>query len=156
MSGSSDAKYWKVDMISAVRFEDVCRETLIGRNGAGILIELGPSGALAGPISQIKESMGAAGSKIQYCAALSRGADSTNSLFHVAGKLSISGAPVALSRVNGEGDASLPLPRVMIDLPNYIWNHNNKYWYENQASKDWRSRRFIESDLLRTKMLTTP
>ena len=156
MLGSTGAKYWKANMISAVKFEDACREMLIGRNGADFLIEIGPSGALAGPISQIKESMGVEGSKIQYCAALSRGADSIDSLFHVAGKLFISGAPVALSRVNDEGDASLPLPRVIIDLPNYIWNHKNKYWHENQASKDWRFRRFLQHDLLGTKVLATP
>lgn len=156
MSALTDAKYWKANMISAVKFEDACREMLIGRNGADFLIEIGPSGALAGPISQIKESMGAEGSKVQYCAALSRGADSINSLFHVAGKLHISGAPVALSRVNNGEDASLPLPCVITDLPNYVWNHNNKYWHENQASKDWRFRRFLEHDLLGTKVLATP
>lgn len=156
MSESTDAKYWKANMTSAVKFEDACREMLIGRNGADFLIEIGPSGALAGPISQIKESMGVEGSKVQYCAALSRGADSVNSLFHVAGKLFISGTPVALSRVNDEENTSLPLPRVIIDLPNYTWNHNNKYWHENQPSKDWRFRRFLQHDLLGTKVLATP
>lgn len=156
MSGATDAKYWKTNMVSAVKFEGACREMLTGRNGADFLIEIGPSGALAGPISQIKDSMGAEGSKIQYCAALSRGAQSVKSLFDVAGRLFISGSPVALSRVNDEEDASLPSPCVIIDLPNYHWNHNNTYWQENQASKDWRFRRFIEHDLLGTKVLAAP
>lgn len=156
MSGPTDAQYWKANMISAVRFEDACQEMLEGPNGADFLIEIGPSGALAGPISQIKESVGAEGSKIQYCAALSRGADSINSMFQVAGKLFISGGQISLSEVNNEEDASLPLPSVIVDLPNYVWNHNNKYWHESQASKDWRFRRFLEHDLLGTKVLAAP
>lgn len=110
MSGSTDAKYWKFNMISAVRFEEACREMLSGRNGADFLIEIGPSGALAGPVSQIKEFMGAEGSKVQYCAALSRGADSINAIFNMAGKLFITGATITLSQVNNEQDSSLPLP----------------------------------------------
>lgn len=156
MSGQTDAKYWKANMTSAVKFEDACREMIAGRNGADFLIEIGPSAALAGPIAQLKESMETERSKVQYCAALGRGADSINSLFHVAGKLFISGAPVNLSGVNNEEDASLPLPCMIIDLPNYSWNHNDKYWHESQASKDWRFRSFVEHDLLGTKVLATP
>ena len=59
MLGSIDARYWKDNMTSAMKFEDTCRELLAGRKGADFLIEIGPSAALTGPISQIKESLGA-------------------------------------------------------------------------------------------------
>ena len=154
MSGPTDAKYWKSNMVSTVKFEDACREMLSSRS-ADFLIELGPSGALTGPISQIKESMGEQGSQVQYCSALSRGADSINSLFDTAGKLFINGAIIDLSEVNNEQDSSLPWPSVIVDLPNYVWNHNNRYWHESQASKDWRFRQFLEHDLLGTKILAT-
>ncbi|ERF75982.1 hypothetical protein EPUS_01348 [Endocarpon pusillum Z07020] len=156
MSGLTDAKYWRSNMESPVRFEEACREMLSGRTGADYLIEIGPSGALAGPVSQIKNIMGADGLKVQYCATLSRGADSINSLFDMAGKLFISGASIALSEVNNDQDSSLSLPSVIVDLPNYVWNHNNKYWHESQASKDWRFRQFPEHDLLGSKILATP
>lgn len=143
-------------MISAVNFEEACWEMLSGRNGAGFLIEIGPSGALAGPVSQIKELTRAEGSKMQYCPAWSRGADSITSIFNMAGKLFITGANIALSEVNNEQDSSLPLPSVIVDLPSYIWNHNKEYWHKSQASKDWRFRQFPEHDLLGTKILAAP
>ena len=156
MSGPADAKYWKDNMVSPVKFDEACREMLSARNAPNFLIELGPSGALAGPFSQINESVGTEGSKAQYCPALSRGADSINSLFKIAGELFVAGANITLSEVNSEHDSSLPLPSVIVDLPNYAWNHKNKYWHESQASKDWRFRPFPEHDLLGTKILATP
>ena len=156
LSGTTDADYWKSNMVSSVRFEEACRGMLSGRNGADFLIEIGPSGALAGPTSQIIEQMGAEGSKIQYCATLSRGVDSINSIFSMAGKLFIAGAFIALAKVNNEQDSSMPLPSTIVDLPNYVWNHTNKYWHESQASRDWRLRQFLEHDLLGTKILSTP
>ena len=68
-------------------------------------------------------------------------------LIRVAGKLSISGAPVALSRINNEEGASLALPCLIINMPNYGWNHNNSYWHESQTSKYWRFRSFLEHGL---------
>lgn len=156
LSGVTDALYWKSNMVSPVKFEHACKEMLSGGNGADFLVEIGPSGALAGPVSQIKESMAPEGSKVQYYSALSRGADSINSMFNMAGKLFIAGAPIALSEVNNEQDPRLPLPLVIVDLPNYVWNHNHKYWHESQASKDWRFRQFPEHDLLGTKILASP
>ena len=156
LSGVTDALYWKSNMVSPVKFEHACGEMLSGRNGADFLIEIGPSGALAGPVSQIKDSMAPEGSKVQYCSALSRGADSINSMFNMAGKLFNVGAPIALSEVNNEQDPSLSFPLVIVDLPNYVWNHNHKYWHESQASKDWRFRQFPEHDLLGTKILASP
>ncbi|MCJ1384548.1 hypothetical protein MMC17_007665 [Xylographa soralifera] len=155
MSGSTDAPYWKSNMVSAVRFDEACRGMLSGRNGADFLIEIGPSGALAGPVSQIKEGMGAEGSKVQYCAALSRGANAIPSILNMAGKLFIAGAPIALLEVNNEQVSSMPLPSVIVDLPNYVWNHSHRYWHESQASKDWRFRPFAEHDLLGSKILAT-
>ena len=117
MSGLIDARYWQANITSAVKFEDACRELLVGRNGADSLIEIGPSAALLGPILRVKESLRAEGSKVQYCAALGRGADSIDSVFSMAGKLFISGAPIVLSRVNNKEDTSLPLSCFIIDLP---------------------------------------
>jgi len=156
ISKPTDAKYWKSNMVSAVKFDEACRAMISGRNGADFLIEIGPSGALSGPVSQIKESVELDGTKVQYYAALSRGANSINSIFDLAGRLFITGADIDFSKVNSEDDSNLPLPSVIVDLPNYLWNHNNRYWHESQASKDWRFRQFPEHDLLGTKVLAAP
>jgi acyl transferase domain-containing protein len=152
MDVDCDDKYWKRNMVSPVRFDEAVREMVSGRDGADFLIEIGPSGALAGPISQIKKALGGQGNDIQYCAASSRGADSIKALFDVTGKLFIAGGPVDLTKVNEVEGAN---PSVIVDLPNYVWNHSTKYWHESEASKDWRFRCFPHHDLLGSKVLGT-
>ncbi|KAF4630892.1 hypothetical protein G7Y89_g7242 [Cudoniella acicularis] len=147
--------YWMGNMASPVRFDEAVREMISGREGSDFLIEIGPSGALAGPIAQIKKALGDQGSKVQYSASSTRGKDAVKSLFDVSGKLFISGSPVAFAKVNESRDPEVGKPSVIIDLPNYVWNHSTKYWHENEASKDWRFRKFPHHDLLGTKILSS-
>ncbi|TVY26941.1 Fumagillin dodecapentaenoate synthase [Lachnellula hyalina] len=149
-----DAAYWMTNMESPVRFDQAVQAMLSAPAGApDFLIEIGPSGALAGPISQITALKG---SSVQYCAALTRGKDSIEALFAVAGRLFISGGNVDLAKVNAdERDLSGRQPRLIVDLPNYVWNHSTKYWHESEASKDWRFRKFPHHDLLGGKVLGT-
>lgn len=150
-----DADYWKINMTSPVRFDEALWKMISGREGADFLIEIGPSGALAGPIAQIKKGLADQGSSIRYCAASRRGKDAIKSLFDVAGRLFISGGSVALSKVNKVQDIDGASPSVIVDLPNYVWNHSTKYWHESEASKDWRFRKFSHHDLLGSKILGT-
>lgn len=155
MKGTANAQYWKNNMVSPVRFEEAVRGMVFERDSPDFLIEIGPSGALAGPISQIKEDMGPRGSSIAYCKALSRGADAIESTYDVAGRIFVAGGSISLAKVNNsEGEPSKP--SVIVDLPNYVWNHSTKYWHENQASKDWRYRHYTHHDLLGTKVLGSP
>lgn len=150
-----DATYWTTNMTSPVRFDEAVKEMVSDENGANFLIELGPSGALAGPIKQILKALGDRGSGIQYGACLSRGKDAVKSLFGIAGQLFISGGSINLSKVNEAKDSDKAAPSVIVDLPNYVWNHSTKYWYESEASKDWRFRKFPHHDLLGSKILGT-
>ncbi|KAH6662359.1 hypothetical protein B0J14DRAFT_288058 [Halenospora varia] len=149
------ADYWKSNMESPVRFDEAMREMISGRDGADFLIEIGPSGALAGPIGQVKKALGDQGAKVQYCAASARGKDAVKFLFDVAGRLFVAGSPVAFSKVNNASYSADAKPSVIVDLPNYVWNHSTKYWHESEASKDWRFRKFPHHDLLGTKILST-
>lgn len=36
---------------------------------------------------------------------------------------------------------------VIVDLPNYRWNHPAKYWYKREVSKDGRVRKVPHRDL---------
>lgn len=150
---AADALYWKTNMVSPVRFDEATRALLTQENAPNFLIEIGPSGALAGPTSQIKKSLPGQGTQISYTAAWSRGADAAKALYDVAGKLFVAGGAVNLAKVNqyAVGDR----PRTIIDLPNYVWNHSTKYWHENAASKDWRFKKYINHDLLGSKVLGT-
>lgn len=151
-----NANYWKNNMVKPVLFHQACQKMLSGREGADFLIEIGPSGALAGPIGQIKKEFSNQGSGIQYLSAAKRGPDSAMPLFDVAGRLFVAGGSVDLCKVNEhEQNSDENPPATIIDLPNYAWNHSTKYWHESDASKDWRFRPFVHHDLLGSKILGT-
>ena len=156
MEGLADTAYWKSNMVSPVLFDQALKQMLSGKNGANFLIEIGPSGALAGPVKQVKNSLGAQGMNVSYCAALTRGQDAIQATFSVAGQIFVAGGSVDLARVNqGESKALPASPSIIVDLPNYHWNYATKYWYESEASKDWRNRLFPHHDLIGSKVLGT-
>ena len=127
-----------------------------GKESVNFLIEIGPSNALAGPVKQILAKLGSQGANVQYCTAMSRGQDSIKSVYDVAGRLFASGGVIDLAKVNTDMvGAQKVTPSVIIDLPNYSWNRSNEYWYESEASSDWRNRMFPHHDLLGSKILAT-
>ncbi|KAI1163548.1 PKSKA1 [Nemania serpens] len=144
-----DANYWRLNMVSPVKFTQAASKLLQDQEGEGadFLLEIGPSGALLGPIAQIKKTLSGTAVDASYTSVLRRGADSLQPLYNAAGQLFLAGASISLSRVNRYKDNS-----VIVDLPNYAWNHSTKYWHESQASKDWRFKEFINHDLLGSKM----
>ncbi|GIZ44216.1 hypothetical protein CKM354_000742000 [Cercospora kikuchii] len=140
-----DAAYWKANMVSPVQFCQAATELLKDTQlGADFLIELGPSGALSGPVSQIKKAIS---SEAPYTFALDRG--STQALFKAAGHLFIAGGDINLAKVNRIEKHNA---KTVIDLPNYAWNHSTRYWHETRASKDWRFKKFVHHDLLGSKI----
>ncbi|KAM4059510.1 KR domain-containing protein [Hirsutella rhossiliensis] len=150
---ATDALYWKTNMASPVRFDRAVQEMLADADAPNFLVEIGPSGALAGPVSQILKSA-ANGSEVSYCAAWSRGSDAGRSMFDLVGRLFVAGEPINMSQVN-QLTPSDERPRTIIDLPNYAWNHSVKYWHENASSKDWRFKQYTSHDLLGSKVLGT-
>lgn len=150
---STDSLYWKTNMVSPVRFSDALKAMVTQREGGSpdVLIEVGPSGALAGPVSQVLKSL-PTGGDITYCASWARGDKAIKALFNVAGHLFMKGADINMALVNSTDIAAV---RTIIDLPNYSWNHSIKYWHESAASKDWRFRQFINHDLIGSKIFGT-
>nr|BAM77409.1 polyketide synthase [Talaromyces purpureogenus] len=141
-----DAAYWKKNMVSPVQFASATSEVLT-HTKATFLIELGPSNALSGPIAQIQKSLG---KDSQYVSALKRNLEPTLSMYEAAGRLFLAGdQQVSLERVNRVDRQSA---KVVIDLPNYAWNHSTRYWHETRASRDWRFKEFINHDLIGSKM----
>lgn len=144
-----DAAYWKSNMVSPVQFTLATSE-LLEQSNADFLIEIGPSNALSGPIAQIKKSIGKDG---QYVSALKRGTGSVLSMYDAVGRLFLAGdQQVSLARVNRVNQQSA---RVVVDLPNYAWNHSTRYWHETRASREWRFKEFINHDLVGSKMSAT-
>ncbi len=90
----TDTSYWKSNLLSPVRV----RRSRAGdalqpdHKSPDILVEVGPSGALAGPVSQILKSSASEFRDVSYCAAWSRGGDAIETLFDMAGRLFITGS----------------------------------------------------------------
>ncbi|KAI1319318.1 putative polyketide synthase [Xylariaceae sp. FL0255] len=148
---AADALYWKTNMVSPVHFSKALRE-LITQTAPGFIIEIGPSDALSGPVSQVVKSALAAGENIGYSAAWRRGVEPEISLFNTAGRLFTHGCSIDLAAVNNYDLSGETAVRTIVDLPNYSWNHTIRYWHENAVSKDWRTKRFVTHDLLGSKI----
>lgn len=150
---TTDAEYWRSNMISPVRFDEAIQTMLGAPRPPNYLIEIGPSGALAGPIAQLLKSLPQqVGGHVTYASSWKRGADAGKAIFDLAGRLWVSGFTVNTAAVNRYDGTE----HTIVDLPNYRWNHSVKYWHENAASKDWRFRKYPVHDLLGSKILGVP
>jgi acyl transferase domain-containing protein len=154
-----DASYWKTNMASPVLFHQAMEEMLSQEQGPNILIEIGPSDTLKSPVMQIQDSLSGEdgplkNSLVRYHSALKQGDQSSHTMFHLSGSLYLAGYPIRMQGVNAPGSKGpASSPSVVVDLPNYGWNHTAKYWYESEASRDWRFRKFLHHDLLGSKVL---
>lgn len=152
MEAFPDISYWKQNLISQVKFENATRCMIDGDGGANLLVEIGPSNTLSGPISQTIQTISRNTSTILYTYVSKRGQDTLTTLYNLPGMVfGLGGAP-DLAAVNEYCVQELP-PAVLVDLPNYAWNHSTKYWHESLSSKDWRYRAFVKHDLLGSKIL---
>lgn len=157
------AQYWVDNLVSPVRFGNaldlLCRTELAGIEPPPLTLftEVGPHGALAGPVRQTVDRLGLAGFKSNYLSTLVRGRHAVTSLLETAGKLFESGYPVDLEATlggeesgtenngTGHGDAAATL---IDDLPPYPWDHSTSYVYESNLSKQHRFRAHPPHDLL--------
>ncbi|KAJ8122348.1 hypothetical protein ONZ43_g1437 [Nemania bipapillata] len=143
-----DSAYWRENLESPVRFRQavtsVINHELIGKKEV-LFLEIGPHGALAGPLRQIltKESISA-----PYISALTRNKNSIESVISALGKLHCLHIPVDLQ-------ALVPQGRCLSDLPIYPWNHEASFWAESRLSRDWRLRQYPHHDLLGSRATET-
>lgn len=148
MSGDKlDAAYWVKNMVSQVKFSSSLRKlcevpgetesvSQFGNPALQLLLEIGPHGALAGPV---KQTLGATGGRtFQHVPTLSRGWNAVDTMLTVASQLVVSGYPIDLQAVNNHGEDRQP--RVLADLPSYPWDHSTSYWHESRLSVDYRKR----------------
>lgn len=156
------SNYWVENLVSKVRFSDTlqqyCRGQLSDTNptaaqSAHMLIEIGPHGALAGPIRQtIKEGFDSF--KYIYHPSLVRKRDAIYSIMELVGRMFENGCPVDLKAANALKSPQHRL-RVMHELPTYPWDHSNTYWHESRLSKDYRMRRYPCHDLLGVRITSS-
>ncbi|KAI0803650.1 hypothetical protein GGR55DRAFT_691660 [Xylaria sp. FL0064] len=154
------ADYWVANLCSPVQFvaalddmmyANVERKILKSKSQAtGILLEVGPHSALAGPVKQFKSARSGL-EHVNYRSILARGQDAASTTLRAMSWLWMSGALVDLNKVNSRGET--PAHHVvLVDLPSYSWNHSTSYWHEAQASKNHRFPEYPRHDLFGSRL----
>lgn len=153
------AQYWVSNMIQPVRFSkavtEMCRIHPAGVQGhienhtktpvVNHIVEIGPHAALRRPIVDILTSIRPVG-EIEYDSILIKGKSALESSLAVAGRLYTLGHAVDLAEVNclkNRNDLQM-----LNDLPEYTFNHGQRYWMESRLSRNFRFRGAPEHELL--------
>ncbi|RWA09891.1 hypothetical protein EKO27_g5202 [Xylaria grammica] len=150
MTSTPSAKYWKENLTSPVKFDEAIRHMIESTQRPNVFIEIGPSNTLSGPITQIFQNFSDSHHELAYASVAQRNQDAILSLYRIPGLVVGLGGSVDLPAVN-----QYDSPSVLVDLPNYSWNHSIRHWHESLASEDWRYRAFVKHDLLGSKVLGT-
>ena len=133
-----NASYWVNNLTSPVRFSEaftsLCEPKGDSKRGVDLVIEIGPHSTLQGPIRQIIQTFEGSPCRIQSFSSIVRNADSTTSLLDLSARLVTNGCKLKLANVNFPFSA--PTPNVLVDLPNYQWNHTKRYWYEVREEQE--------------------
>lgn len=151
------AQYWVDNMVSPVRFTDgLIAMTSSSRSGPAstdntdtlhLLVEIGPHSTLQ---SAIKETLNSKAPNLEfkYLAVLKRTEHSLNTLLTTVGFIAASGTALDLHAVN-QASRLKPKrrPRLLVDLPPYIFRHTEKILFESRLSKNFRNRKLPRHDL---------
>ncbi|KAL2833622.1 polyketide synthase [Aspergillus pseudoustus] len=145
------ATHWVENMLQPVLFEDCLRNICLGDGKVDILVEVGPHGALAGPIRQCLTSPSFESSKIIYGSCLTRNQDAVQTVQQLVCSLLVQNVPVNLLCVNfptTQNETESHTRSVLHELPTYPWNHTKQWWAESRTSLEHRLRTPRYHDLL--------
>ena len=148
-----NADYWRRNLEKPVNFAQAL-EQLLADNAFQYLVEIGPHGALAGPVRQARESLGLSEAKIRYVSAFERHKPAFESLLHCCGSLWLAGHKldmVAINSVQSDDGKTSIKGRLIVDFPTYAWNRT-QHWFEGRVGEEWRFRQHARHDLLGSRL----
>ncbi|KAI4719803.1 ketoacyl-synt-domain-containing protein [Aureobasidium sp. EXF-10727] len=136
--------YWRKNLENPVNFTQALSTLIEAQPTINCLIEVGMHSALAGPIKQIRSSLGIKPEKLCYLPSIIRGGDNVEDVLDLAGVLWTVGFSIDLTAINGVGNF---LP----NLPTHQWNYESDIlWSESRLSHQVRFRKHARHDLLGT------
>ena len=149
-------KHWVQNMLQPVLFLDSLSAMCLSPSNPGeqlidTIIEVGPHGALGGPIRQTLMLPQLKDLGITYGSCLWRGKNAVRTMHELAASLVTEGYHVNLDAVNFPQQSTML--RALGDLPSYPWNHRTRYWYESRINRAHRNRELPSHDLLGSKFL---
>ncbi|KAI1078223.1 hypothetical protein F5B20DRAFT_548487 [Whalleya microplaca] len=156
MVGGAGPAYWRANLESPVLFSNVVEAMIT--SGTYHFVEIGPHSALELPIKQTRTHLNISDTKVRYNTAISRGKNSVETILHLVGQIFLHGHDVSFEDVNA---IDVPLSKnatkshkgnLLVDLPNYRWNHDDTVFNEPRVSTEWRNRKYKRHDLLGSQM----
>ena len=166
LSTISTPEYWVKNLVSQVKFHSaistICVQSAkaprkqLGTNpqslsGISDLMEIGPHSTLQGPISDILAEHKSR-EKISYLSALNRQVDPVKTTLEATGRLWTLGYNVDLLEANGLWGRPVT---VCTDLPEYLFDHTQRHWFEGRASAAFRFRSHPPHELLGSWIATS-
>ena len=133
-------------MVSQVRFSEALGQLHQPAQSAGgtreidYVVEIGPHSTLRRPI---KDCLG----NISYGSVLQKGVPSLHTYLNLAGQLFCAGYKIDFLATNHMATAESNLS-MLIDLPEYAFDHSKFCWHESRLSKNFRFRKFPRHELL--------
>ena len=156
--------YWASNLVSPVRFVDALRTVWSRRDKAirnkidgshrrfqelTMLLEVGPHSTLQGPVRDLLQTLSNSKS-VTYASLLVRNKPAMHTLLEAAGTIHCAGYNINIHAVNSLSMCTLHSARLLVDLPQYPFDHSQTYWTESTASKRLRFRQVGRHDLLGT------
>ncbi|KAL9036375.1 MAG: hypothetical protein Q9180_004337, partial [Flavoplaca navasiana] len=138
--------YWAHNLVSTVRFSSAIRQLAL--SDVDLMCEIGPHGALKGPIVEDLKDMGSSKS-ITYLSMLTRGQSPKITILEAAGVLYCHGSSLNVMKTNIDF-AGNHCVNMLTNLPNYPFDRSKKYWNEGRTSKNIRFRKDPPHELLGT------
>ena len=143
--------YWVRNLISPVLFADAVKELVSpadgmdGKNAVDFLVEIGPHGALGGPIEQIMAHYGI--KNVGYMSMLTRGQSAIDTSLSLAAGLYQQGVPLCMPKVNSDSNY-----RLLTNLPPYAWNHSQEFRADSRVQRELVAQKFPTRSLLGAPM----
>ncbi|KAL2063467.1 hypothetical protein VTL71DRAFT_5272 [Oculimacula yallundae] len=139
-----DAAYWIKNLVQPVKFADAVKTLFTTRDMdnikssretelPNIVIEIGPHGALKGPITQTVEHYQLSDKNFVYLPSLMRGIASEEAMTTLASSLFTKGAQIDLGGVNQTNKHN---SRVLSGLPPYSWDKSVSYEVRPRATNE--------------------
>ena len=150
----NDPQHWVDSLVNPVQFIKAFRNMCLGEDASAaavdVVIEVGPHGALAGPINEIMATLPEFRDHgdISYLTCLVRKNNAVLTMQALACELLRQGYPVNMEAVNFPSGRNKHHVGVLHNLPSYPWNHGTRYWTEPRVNKALRQRQEQPHDLL--------
>ncbi|KAK4453396.1 ketoacyl-synt-domain-containing protein [Podospora aff. communis PSN243] len=140
-----DAEYWTRNMVCPVEFDKAVGR-LVVEAMPNAFVEVSPHRVWGKALGQILEGVGVE-KGLPYFAMLERGRDAVECVLGVVGEMWLRGEAVGMEWCFRSNDTGR-LPKCLVDLPTYPWDHEKSYWHESHLSRAHRFRQFGRRDYI--------